>query len=203
MSKIEKGKIAPLNVTQESRHRIFVGLGWDPNENTGLVDQAKALVKGQELHHDLDLSAYMFDKNKRYISHVSAEPGRHVDQTGRVYHSGDNVEGIGDGDDEQISVELKKLDDVIHHILFKASIKSGHSFGEVNDPEIRIVDAYSDYTFVHHNLKTEGGADKAAYVFVQVIRTLDGGWNLHHIDQYIDMVDDRDWVETLKPYLLA
>ncbi len=203
MPKLSKGQITPLNVTQESRHRIFVGLGWNPNEKTGLLEQAKALVKGTETHHDLDLSAYMFDINQRYIGHVSAEPNRHIDQTGRIYHSGDNVEGIGDGDDEQISVELKDLDPVIHHIVFKASIKSGHTFGQVNAPEIRIVDAYSDYTIFEHDLRCAEAADQSAYVFVQIFRKAEGGWNLHFIDAYPPAPSDGEWIETLKPHLRA
>ena len=122
MPSIQKGEKGPLNVTKEARHRVFVGLGWDPNEETGLIDKAKALVKGQELHHDLDLSAYVFDADARMISHICAESGRHTDQTGKIYHSGDNIEGLGDGDDEQISVELKDLDPLIAHIIFTASI---------------------------------------------------------------------------------
>jgi stress response protein SCP2 len=200
---LEKGESGPLNVTKEAKHRIFVGLGWDPNEKTGLLDQAKALVKGQELHHDLDLSAYMFDVNNRYIGHVSAETGRHVDQTGQIYHSGDNVEGIGDGDDEQISVELKGLDETIHCILFKASIKSGHVFGDIKDPEIRIGDGYSGHTFAHHNLTSEGGAKKSAYIFLKITRADEENWNMHHIDAYLDMVAPEDWVDTLKAYLAA
>ncbi len=200
---LSKGDTAPLNVTREAKHRVFVGLGWDPNEKTGLLDQAKALLKGQELHHDLDLSAYIFDINKRYIGHVSAETGRQVDQTGQIYHSGDNVEGIGEGDDEQISVELKGLDATIHSILFKASIKSGHVFGDIKDPEIRIGDGYSGHTFAQHNLTAEGGAKKSAYIFAQIIRTAENTWSIHHIDTYLDMAQPDDWIETLKPYLCS
>ena len=187
----------PLNVTKEGHHRIFVGLGWDPNEKSGLLHKAKSAVKGQETYHDLDLSCYIYDADKRYIGHVSAEAERGRDQTGRIYHSGDNVEGIGDGDDEQISVELLDLDPVIHSLIFKASIKSGHVFGDIQDPEIRIVDGYSNHTFLRQNMNCESGADKAAYVFLQVMRG-DHGWMMRHIDSYIPLADEDEWGEILK-----
>ena len=56
----------PLNVTQEGHHRIFVGLGWDPNENVGLKDKALGALGLKDTHHDLDLSCYIYDANKRY-----------------------------------------------------------------------------------------------------------------------------------------
>lgn len=190
----------PLNVTQEGHHRIFVGLGWDPNEQTGLLHKAKSVVKGQETHHDLDLSCYIYDAQKRYIGHVSAEAERGQDQTGKIYHSGDNVEGIGEGDDEQISVELLDLDPVIHSLVFKASIKSGHVFGDIQDPEIRIVDGYSNHTFLRQNMNCESGADKDAYIFLHVLRA-ENGWMMRHINCYIPLPGDAQWGETLKAYL--
>lgn len=202
MHKIPHGETRSLNVTQESRWRIFVGLGWDPNDKVTLLDKAKALTLGHDIHHDLDLSCYIYDEKQRYISHVSAEAGRHVDQTGQIYHSGDNVEGVGDGDDEQISVELKDLDPAIHSLLFKASIKSGHSFCEVNAPEIRIADGYSGHNFLHSALNGEGSNEKSACIFVCVFRDKESGeWSIKHIQDYIDINSNEEWPERLKEYL--
>lgn len=200
MPSLKKGETGPLNVTKEARHRVFVGLGWDPNEDTGLIDKAKAMVKGQELNHDLDLSAYVFDAKNRMISHICADSGRHTDQTGKIYHSGDNTEGLGDGDDEQISVELKNLDPLIHQIVFTASIKTGQTFGDINNPEIRIADGYSEHTFLHHNLKTEGGGNAHAYIFVRIFRD-SNAWALTHIDEYLQDNDREDWLTQIRKHL--
>lgn len=191
----------PLNVTQEGNHRIFVGLGWDPNENPGFKDKALNTLGLKDIHHDLDLSCYIYDQNARYISHVSHEAGREVDQTGKIYHSGDNTKGVGDGDDEQISVELKEMDDAIHTIIFKASIKTGHTFDQVNDPEIRLVDAYSRREFLHVPLSGLKDNQTSAFIFAALLRSPDGSWQVRHVGEFIDKPADGQWADILKTYL--
>lgn len=199
--RIAKGETAPLNVTQKARRRVFVGLGWDPNEDVSLKDKALGALGLKDTHHDLDLACYIYDKNKRYISHVSVEDGRATDQTGRIYHSGDNVEGVGDGDDEQISVELKGLDEAVHAIVFKASIKSGHHFSEVTDPEIRLADGYSDHNFLHVSLLGMEGNDKPAFIFACLFKTPDGQWMVRHIGEFTNTPEDGNWAEMLKGFV--
>ncbi len=201
MPRIPKGQTVPLNVTQKARRRVFVGLGWDPNEDVGITDKAMGALGLKDTHHDLDLSCYIFDKNKRYISHVSVEEGRGVDQTGKIYHSGDNVEGVGDGDDEQISVELKNLDKAIHTIVFKASIKTGHTFDEVTDPEIRLADGYSDHNFLNVSLLDTDNNNKSAFVFASLVKDAEAQWTARHIGEFIDVPEDGNWAELLKTYI--
>ena len=198
--RIPKGETALLNISQEAKHRIFVGLGWDPNEDASLKDKALDTLGIKSVDHDLDLSCYIYDADKRYISHVSTEAGRETDQTGQIYHSGDNVAGVGDGDDEQISVELLDLDPAIHSIVFLASIKSGHQFNEVREPEIRLVDAYSDREFLHLSLLDIEGNNQNAFVFASIFRA-DGQWMLRHIGEFADLNDQSSWSEALKTYL--
>ena len=124
MAKIKKGEHAPLNVTQEARHRVFVGLGWDPKDDVTLMDKAKELVGGVKAHHDLDLLCYLYTKNHTFIETIAGQ-GRNSTQGGKIYHSGDNIEGLGEGDDEQVSAELKDLDEDIHHIIFTRPSKAG------------------------------------------------------------------------------
>ncbi|MAI61622.1 MAG: hypothetical protein CBB87_03935 [Micavibrio sp. TMED27] len=207
MSQLKKGQSKPLNVTQESRQRFFVGLGWDPHDDISLFDLAKAMICGTDLEHDLDLACYAYDELGRSICRVCAVSGFHTDQTGKIYHSGDNVEGIGDGDDEQISVELKDLDEAIHSLIFVASIKSGHVFNEIEHAVIRIVDAYSNHTLLSHSFsQCEAALSQDCYVFIQVERAADTdkGWVLKLIDEYCPTVTDGDKrAQYLKKYLSA
>lgn len=202
MPRIPKGASVPLNVTQQARHRVFVGLGWDPNENVSVKDKALSKLGLKHTHHDLDLSCYIYGANKRYIGHVSTEDGREVDQTGKIYHSGDNVEGVGEGDDEQISVELKGLDPAIATILFKASIKSGHHFSEVNDPEIRLADGYSGHNFLQLSLLGHNENDRPAFVFAALLRETENDWRVHHIGEFVDIPEGGHWAERLKTFII-
>lgn len=196
--RIPKGQTVPLNVSKTGNRRVFVGLGWDPNEDISFKDKALGALGLKETHHDLDLSCYIYDSNKRYITHISHEIGREIDQTGKIYHSGDNVEGVGDGDDEQISIELKELDPTIDTIIFKASIKTDNIFSQVNDPEMRIVDGYADHTFLEVSL-TEG--QTAAFIFVALKRDGEDAWLINHIGEFIEESSEKDWPEVLKAYI--
>jgi tellurium resistance protein TerZ len=190
-----------LNVTQKANHRVFVGLGWDPNESVKFKDKALSKLGLKDVHHDLDLGCYLFDAAKGYISHVNAEGAREVDESGRIYPSGDNVEGIGDGDDEQISVELKNLPADISAVVFIATIKSGQSFGEIKAPEIRLADGYSGHNFLHVDLKDATGAAKSAFVFAGLIKSSDGVWVMRKVAEFVDVPADGDWADVLKGYI--
>ena len=183
---MEKDQITPLNVTQEAQHRVFVGLGWDPNEDIGLLDKAREALGGKETHHDLDLSCYTLDQDGTLLDSITAINA--ATESGKIYHSGDNVEGLGDGDDEQISVELKDLDENIHHIVFAVTIKTGHVFGDVALPEVRLGDGYTNREFLKTSL-LENGEDQSAYIFVRLFKDADS-WHMHNIDTFVDPQED-------------
>ena len=193
-------KASPLNVTLEAQHRIFVGLGWDPNESPTLIDKVGALIGTREAHHDLDLACYFFNKDKACLGFVNADSMYATNPSGSIYHSGDSVEGVGDGDDEQISVELKNLPRNIEHLVFKASIKSGHSFNEIAMPEMRLCDGYTERVFLQ--AKLENGGQNDAYIFTHISRGKnDGEWFYNHLDIYAKNTDAESWKEMLTRFL--
>lgn len=200
MPDLAKGQNAPLNVTQEAQHRIYVGLGWDPHK-PGFIGKARDIVEGKKPQHDLDLSCFMYDEQKSFVSMVTAETERAIDESGAVYHSGDSQDGLGGGDDEQISVELKNIPGNIHHIVFKVIVKSGHTFGEIESAEIRLVDGYSDHVFLETGLGGLSGKDKSAFVFVRVYKK-EGIWHVQNISDFIAMGKMSDWTASMKKYLL-
>ncbi|MGB4057991.1 MAG: TerD family protein [Alphaproteobacteria bacterium] len=187
MPRLEKGEHAPLNVSHRAQHRIFAGLGWEPKKQSGFLDKIGGALGLKKDYHDLDLACLLFDENKNPIGSVSAHPQHISAAAGHIYHSGDNIAGLGEGDDEQVSVELLKLPPPIHYILFVASIKSGHTFGEVELPEIRLADGYSNHNFLMTPLSHIEGKAKSAFAFASVYRT-DEGWNVHNISTYVDFL---------------
>jgi len=189
-----------LHVSDTETQRIFVGLGWDPNESPTLKDKVGALIGGREAHHDLDLSCYYFNQDNVCLGYVSADAEHGSNPSGSIYHSGDSVEGIGDGDDEQVSVELKKLPPNVQSVIFKTSIKSGHSFGEVAMPEIRLCDGYTERCFFETAL--DGGDDKDAFIFARVYRGADADtWILDKICAFADNLSAEEWKDALCRYL--
>ena len=186
MPRLEKGEHCSLNVTKKAEHRVLAGLGWEPHAHAGILDKLGAAIGLKSINHDLDLACLTFDEQKNLLGTISAIPGYSTDGSGRIYHSGDNVAGEGDGDDEQVSVELLKLDPSIHDIMFVATIKSGHTFGEIDSPEIRLADGYSNHNFLVMPLTHLEGKAKSAFAFASIYRK-EEGWNIHNISTYIDV----------------
>lgn len=197
---MEAGDKKPLNVTQQARHRVMVGLGWDPAEEPSLWEQIKSLFVKKNHHHDLDLSCFIYDAQKNFIESVSADTRKAIDASGKIYHSGDNEEGIGEGDDEEISVELKEIDDIIHHIIFKAHIKTGHTFSDIEDTHIRLADGYTNHNFLQQDMQCDAGQKADAYVFCRLYRN-DDQWQIHFIGEYVKTDDTKSWDETLVSYI--
>lgn len=199
-SSLPKNHRTPLNVTRQAQERVFVGLGWDPKEGSTILENVSALMTGKELHHDLDLSCYIYDPNETLIDIIGVETQNNSDKTNNIYHSGDSIHGIGDGDDEQISVELKDINPDIAHIIFAVTIKSGHSFDEIETPEIRLADGYSERVFVEKNLNIDEAEKQSGYAFVRLYLQ-DGVWMMHYIDAFFKKSAHKDLGAFLKSFI--
>lgn len=200
---MDQPPIRPLNVTKTAKHRVVVGLSWDPCESTGLMGKIRAMSQGKDSHHNLDLACYIYTKDHRLIGVVSQNPDYATDISGHIYHSGDNKEGAGDGDDEEISTELKDLPASIHSLIFTAAISSGHNFNEINHPEIHLYDAYTDHNFLYFDVSTASEDQKQSdfLAFVMLQRDTEHGWMLHRLCHFEKNIGDMPVPEYLKQYL--
>merc|ERR1711879_933352 len=115
---MEKGSIMDLPQTLNS---ITVGLGWDTAE--GEVD--------------LDVSAVLLDTSGNEVETVFF--GRLESQQHGIKHSGDNLTGAGEGDDEQITAELAKIGRDVQQVFFVINIYTkGKTFRKVANPYARV-----------------------------------------------------------------
>ncbi len=191
---IQTGESRQLNITQQGNQRFFVGLSWDASNNKNLLDRFKELISGKSVFHDLDLTCFLYDKNKKIIDVISGKNGEIVDKSGSIYHSGDDKDGMGAGDDEQVSVELANIPSNVQHIVFKASISSNHKFSEVEAPEIRLVDAYSKRSINKTALNVSNSEKSTGYVFAEIYRGLSEDdnptWHFHYINKFTSWKDN-------------
>lgn len=136
---------------------VTIGLGWD------VVQQKKGLFGSlfgkKEADYDLDAIAFLLGANGKVANLGAPAPGggpslkgsdvvfynsmRHPSD--KIWLTGDNRTGAGDGDDEQIIVKLNELPEHYHSIVFVVAIYNGlaqkQSFGEIENCFIRAVDA--------------------------------------------------------------
>ncbi len=191
---------SPLLHTKSGRERIVVAIRWDErSDKTTLMDK----VRGTNQQHDLDLSCFVYDDANTYIDFVGPMAQDSMDQTGAIYHSGDDATGAGDGDDEFISIELANLPLTTKHIIFITEIRSNHVFDQIDDPYFRIGDGMTDKTIFEHHMAKSNGKDKNACVMAKITRdtTSSTGWNMVIIDEYPPLDDVSDWGSYLIRYL--
>jgi len=136
--------------------RVTLGLGWDP------------AARGKSV--DLDAGCLVFDAGGRKLATVwfMALSGLR----GAVLHSGDNLTGVGDGDDEQIRVDLDALPGDAAHLVFTVSSFRGQRFGAVSRAVCRVVNADGNAELARFNL-TETG-EGTGLVMARLSRTPDG-----------------------------
>ena len=183
----KKGEIVKLGYSPEGRQRVVCGVSWDLRPG-GIDNQV-----------DVDVTCIMFDNSGDCVADVSSEASRAIDESGAVYHSGDEVTGDGGGDDEFISVELARLPENIVDLVFFIDMKTDHKLADIRNPTIRIADGKTDLTQL--GIKIDQSDKTAnAYVFAR-LAYMEDGWMLHYIGLPLDTAQITDWTETLLPYL--
>lgn len=189
---LEKGGKTPLNHSLKSRQRIIVGLSWDPREDkVGLIGR---LTKSDS-QHDLDITCYAYNDAGEFIDFVGAEAQDSMDQSGAIYHSGDDMSGAGEGDDEFISVELANLPPDRQTLVFLVEIRSNHNFSDIEAPFTRLADGMTNTNLLELPIDHEEAADKRAFIMCAIGRdeSSETGWSLYNISEYPDIDAIEDW----------
>ena len=154
---LSKGQKVSLTKENPGLKKIMVGLGWDVN----------AFDSGADF--DLDASAFLTGANgkcptdQEFIFYGNLEH-----QSGAVAHMGDNRTGAGEGDDEQIEVDLSLVPANIERIAFTVTIydadKRRQNFGQVSNSYCRIVDEATGEEIVHFDLVEDFSIETALVV---------------------------------------
>ncbi|GHF06254.1 MULTISPECIES: TerD family protein [Streptomyces] len=170
---LSKGGNVSLSKEAPGLTAVTVGLGWDVRTTTGA-------------DYDLDASALLCDVSGRVLSDQHFVFFNNLSSPeGSVRHSGDNLTGGGDGDDEQIQVDLAAVPAQAARIVFPVSIydaeQRGQSFGQVRNAFIRVVNQADGREIARYDL-TEDASTETAMVFGEVYRH-GGEWKFRAIGQ--------------------
>ena len=148
---------------------VTMGLGWDVAKPKGFL--AKLTGGGDSI--DLDASALFFDASGTLTDSVWFRQLKSKD--GSVEHTGDNRTGAGDGDDEQIKVDLGRIPASVQTIVFTVNSFLGQDFGKVENAYCRLVNDQGRTEIARFNLSA-GGAH-TGQVMARLYRE-GQGWNM-------------------------
>lgn len=169
---LKKGQKVSLTKGNPGLTKVVVGLGWDVNQfDTG----------GD---FDLDAAAFLLaDTGKISKSEDFVFYGNLKHPSGGVEHMGDNLTGAGDGDDEQIKINLSMVPESISKIAFTATIYEPEArrqnFGQVNNAYIRIYNEDNGEELLRYDLG-EDFSIETAVVFGELYKN-NGEWKFNAI----------------------
>ena len=169
---LSKGQKVDLTKGNPGLSKIIVGLGWDTNKYDGGADL------------DLAAAAFLLAANGKVASDSDfVFYGNLKHSSGGVEHMGDNLTGEGDGDDEQIKVNLAAVPASVDKIGFTVTIYEAESrkqnFGQVSNAYIRIVDETSNAELIRYDLGEDFSVETA--VVVGELYRNNGEWKFNAI----------------------
>lgn len=152
---LQKGQKVSLTKDNPGLKKVVVGLGWDVN----------AFDTGGDF--DLDAAAFLLnDTGKVGSSSDFVFYGNLSHPSGSVVHQGDNLTGVGDGDDEQIKIDLSKVPENITKIAFTVTIyepeQRKQNFGQVENAFIRIYNEETGEEMLRYDLGEDFSIETAA-----------------------------------------
>lgn len=170
---LAKGGNVSLSKEAPGLSKIMIGLGWDERATDGA-------------EFDLDASAFILGGNDRVRSDSDFIFYNNLRSTdGSVEHAGDNRTGGGDGDDEQIKVDLSRVPADVQKVAVTVTIHDGETrrqnFGMVSNAFIRVVDENSGREITRYDLNEDASVE-TAMIFGEVYRH-NADWKFRAVGQ--------------------
>lgn len=172
-------------------NKIVMGLGWDAKKKGGLFG-----FGSQEQEIDLDASCVLFDDSGQSVDAVWFRQLQ--SQDGSIRHTGDNRTGAGEGDDEQIIVDLNRVPPNVKNIVFIVNSFTGQSFSQIENAYCRVINDTNNKELARYNLSCNGS--HTAMVMVKVYRH-GGEWKMHAIGENASGRTFQDLMPAIRAHL--
>ncbi len=158
---LQKGQRVDLTKGNAGLSKVQVGLGWDPAENKSSGGFLGGLFGGGNKGSNVDCDASVIMLKDDHVK--SKEDvvffGNLRSKDGSVQHSGDNLTGAGDGDDEVISINLQAIPADFNRLVFVVNIYDAvnrkQHFGMIQNAYIRVFNANNHEELIRYNLSDD------------------------------------------------
>ncbi|MET8702692.1 TerD family protein [Kitasatospora sp. NPDC058032] len=169
---LAKGGNVSLTKAAPNLTQVQIGLGWDARSTTGAP-------------FDLDASALLCSNNRVLGDEYFVFYNNLKSPEGSVEHTGDNLTGDGDGDDEVVLVNLDLVPAQVDKVVFPVSIydaeNRAQNFGQVRNAYIRVVNSVDGQEIARYDL-TEDASSETAMIFGELYRYA-GEWKFRAVGQ--------------------
>jgi tellurium resistance protein TerZ len=189
---LQKGQKISLDKEAGSAlSKIVMGLGWDPIKKKGMFG-----FGGGQVEVDLDASCVLFDEQNQVLDTVWFRQLK--SQDGSITHTGDNRSGAGDGDDEQIVVELTRVPAGVKSLVFVVNSFTGQNFSQIENATCRILDGRNLNEVARYNLSCQG--NHTAQIMAKVYRN-GTEWKMHAIGENCSGRTFKELIPYILPHL--
>ena len=170
---LQKGGNVNLSKEAPNLTKVIVGLGWDPRATDGAA-------------FDLDASAFLQKNDGKVRGDSDFVFYNNLKSTdGSVVHMGDNTTGVGEGDDEKLTVDLSRVPPEVDKISFCVTIHDAEarrqSFGQISKAFIRCVNANGEKELARYDL-SEDSSTETAMIFGELYRA-GADWKFRAVGQ--------------------
>lgn len=177
---LQKGQKVSLSKEHAGLSKVVIGLGWDE------VEQGRGgLFSKKPKPIDCDASALLLINGKLTSNEDIVYFGNLRHKSGTIQHMGDNLTGAGEGDDEQIVVDLANVpaeyDRIVLVVNIYQAVQRNQHFGMIRNAFIRLVDGRNNNEMCKYDL-TENYSGMTAMIFGEVYRR-NGEWKFNAIGQ--------------------
>jgi len=212
----KKDESVELQVSPDGKRRIVIGLSWDPKEENSKTWALKNLINsisfsvtkerlmekldipGRDIHYtlfDLDLYCFAFDKNGDLKAQVDVLAWNAIDASKKIYHSGEDMDGMGGPDDEQVHIELNGLPDDYNDFFFVVESDSRHNLSQVTNAHIRLADSKTEKDQLRVDITKLPENEEFAFIFCRLHKK-EGRWMIQNLSKFINF--QEDWPAYLK-----
>lgn len=183
---MSKGISINLSKADETLEKVAIGLGWLPNQSNPIdLDLSAILINQDGLIQDA--KDFLFHKNGANANNSAVHSG---DDT-----TGDNCDGEEDGDDEVITLDLKRLPNYVKGVVFIANIHAHEqrkqTFKDAKESYLRAVDAESGQVLGRYQLEDEFASD-IAVEFAHLSKDKNGDWSFTAVGE-----GDKNGIESI------
>ncbi|MCW2538951.1 MAG: hypothetical protein JWN95_676 [Frankiales bacterium] len=148
--------------------QVVMGLGWDPAAGRRAIDLDASVIAFNAQLTQLEVVWFM---NKKAFG-------------GAIRHTGDNVTGAGEGDDEQIKIDLSKLPADVAYLMFTINSFRGQQFTEIARAFCRLVDGRGGSELVRFELS--GAQPRTGVLMAVLSRASAGTWDMRALGEFHD-----------------
>lgn len=176
---LQKGQKVSLSKDNAELSKVLIGLGWDE------VKQSRGLFAPKPQPIDCDASVFLLQNGKLMGKQDIVYFGNLRHGSGTVEHMGDNLTGAGDGDDEQVVVDLARIpaqyDKIVIVVNIYQAVQRRQHFGMITNAFCRLEDGGKHTEMCKYNL-TDDYSGATALVFGEIYRH-NGEWKFNAIGQ--------------------